>query len=135
MSSQSGIRTSCEFLCEAPGSKSSGVPVFLRTIPGIAGNGAEAYDKATLNFLPFDWISFGRHSVHATTKTRDTSSVVQIPMKRAFQDTSASAITAAILRVNQMRMAEAMHALYLLSAVGYHTLEALLTSTQSQTIA
>lgn len=84
-------------------------------MPGMAENGAEAYDNATLNFRPFAWINFGKHKVHATTKTRDTSSVVQIPMKRPFHETSDSAITAEILSVNQTRMAEAMHALYCIS--------------------
>jgi hypothetical protein len=84
----------------------------------MAEKGAEAHDKATLNFLPFAWISLGKQRVHATTKTSETSSVVQIPMNRPFQDTSASAIGADMAKVNQMRMAEAIHALCPLSALG-----------------
>jgi len=99
-------------------SQSFSEPVFLRTLPRIAEKGVDAHDKATLNFRPFAWISLGKHSVHATTNTRDTSSVVQIPMKRPFQETSASEIGPEMLSVNQMRMADAMHALRATLAIG-----------------
>lgn len=110
ISSQEEFRVCLRLFCEAVGSMPD-CPVFLRTIPGMAEKGAEAYDNTTRNFLPLAWMSLGKHSVHATTKTSDTSSVVQMPMKRPFQETSASAIGADMARVNQMRMAEAIQAL------------------------
>lgn len=83
---------------------------------GMAEKGVAACDSTFLTFFPFDWINLGMQSVHATTKTSATSRVVQIPMKRPYQDTSALDMTSVILRVNQMRIAEAMHALRILLA-------------------
>ena len=73
--------------------------------------GSVVHVNAIRLLLLLDWMSFGIQRLHATTKTSETSAVVQRPMNRLLYDTSVSDMTAVILPVYTIRIADAMHAL------------------------
>jgi hypothetical protein len=73
--------------------------------------GDEALDMARLSFLPLACISLGRQRAHATTNPSVHSVSVQSPINSALRETSASAMTGAILTVKTIRMADAIQAL------------------------